>query len=113
MNLRQWDVVKVRINPQDRDEHPAVILSPSELAGDERWPKVNVIYGTTKRPGSALRPGEFVLEEADGCAHLTVFDCVFFPVIRKDQIREQLGRVSTARLRPLQQMIAASLRLFH
>jgi hypothetical protein len=112
VNLRQWDVVKVRINPQDRDEHPAIILSPSEIAGDDRWPKVNVIYGTTKRPRADLRPGEILLDEADGCDHLTVFDCVFFPVVRKDQIRKKLGSVSAGRRRPLYQTLSAALRLF-
>jgi hypothetical protein len=112
MNLRQWDLVKVRVNSQDRDEHPAIILSPTELASDDRWPKVNVIYGTTKRPAESIRPGQILLDEADGCDHLTVFDCVFFPVVRKDQIRRKLGRVSAARRRPLHQTLAAALRLF-
>ncbi len=112
MTLKQWDIVKVRINPQDRDEHPAIILSPSEVAGDDRWPKVNVIYGTTKRPRESLRPGQILLDEADGCDHLTAFDCVFFPVIRKDQIQARLGSVSAARRRPLHQTLSATLRLF-
>lgn len=110
--LRQWDVVKVRINPEDRDEHPALILSPSEVAGNPRWPKVNILYGTTKRPADRLLPGEFVLDEADGCEHLTKFDCIFFPVISKQKVTAVLGSVSPNRRRPLQQTIAASLRLF-
>lgn len=27
MNVHQWDIVKVRVNPGDKDEHPAVVLS--------------------------------------------------------------------------------------
>lgn len=109
---KQWDVVKVRIHPQDRDEHPAIILSPNELASTSREHKVNVLYGTTKRPAVPVQPGEFILDEADGCDHMTVFDCIFFPVIRKEQISAKLGSVSPARRRPLQQTIAASLRFF-
>jgi hypothetical protein len=109
--LRQWDVVKVRINPDDRDEHAAIILSPDEIAAG-RWPKLNVIYGTTKRPAEKLQPGQVLLDEADGCDHLTVFDCVFFPVIRKSAITKKLGSVSANRRRHLHQTIAAALRLF-
>lgn len=109
--LRQWDVVKVRINPEDRDEHPAIILSPNEVAGG-RWPKVNVIYGTTKRPAEAVQPGQILLDEADGCDHLTVFDCVFFPVVKKSLITAKLGSVSSNRRRQLHQTIAGALRLF-
>ena len=54
--LHQWDVVKVRINPEDRDEHPAVIISPEELCADLRKTKLNVLYGTTRRPGENPRP---------------------------------------------------------
>lgn len=49
LELRQWDVVKVRINPTDRDEHPAIILSADEIAGG-RADRVNILYGSTKRP---------------------------------------------------------------
>lgn len=112
MKLQQWDVVKVRINPTDHDQHSAIILSPSEIAGDDQWPKVNVLYGTPKRPRQPLLPGQILLDQADGCDHLTVFDCVFFPVIRKDQITEKLGSVSATRRRPLHQALSAALRLF-
>ncbi|MGH7945134.1 MAG: type II toxin-antitoxin system PemK/MazF family toxin [Opitutaceae bacterium] len=112
IELRQWDVVKVRINPNDRDEHPAIILSPNELASS-RADRVNILYGTTKRPAAPLLKGQILLDEADGCDHLTVFDCAFFPVVRKSAITARLGKVSANRRRPLHQTIAAALRLFH
>ena len=112
MNLQQWDLVMVRIDPQDRDEHPAIILSPTEVASDRQWPKVNVIYGSTKRPATKLLPGQLLLDAVDGCEHLTVFDCVFFPVVRKEQVSRVLGQVSANRRRPLHQTLSASLRLF-
>jgi hypothetical protein len=109
--LRQWDVVKVRIRPEDRDEHPAIILSPTEILLG-RADRVNVLYGSTKRPGEDILPGQIILDEADGCEHLTVFDCVFFPVVRKSAITAKLGAVSPARRRKLHQTLAAALRLF-
>lgn len=111
LELRQWDVVKVRIHPNDRDEHPAIILSANEIAGG-RADRVNILYGSTKRPGLPLLKGQILLDEADGCDHLTVFDCAFFPVVRKSAITAKLGSVSANRRRPLHQTIAAALRLF-
>jgi hypothetical protein len=110
--LHQWDVVKVRINPNDRDEHPAIILSPAEVVTSDRVDRVNVIYGTTKRPAIELWPGQIVLDEADGCDGLTVFDCLLFPVVKKSAITAKLGSVSSARRRHLHQTLAAVLRLF-
>ncbi len=46
--LRQWDVIKVRINPEDRDEHPAVVVSPEELCADPRKRRINVLYGSPR-----------------------------------------------------------------
>ena len=110
--VHQWDVVKVRINPNDRDEHPAIILSPAEVVTSDRVDRVNVIYGTTKRPAIELWPGQIVLDEADGCDGLTVFDCLLFPVVKKSAITAKLGSVSSARRRHLHQTLAAVLRLF-
>jgi len=112
LSLHQWDVVKVRINPNDRDEHPAIILSPAETVTSNRVDRVNVIYGTTKRPAGELLPGQILLDEADGCDGLTVFDCLLFPVVKKSAITAKLGSVSPARRRHLHQTIAAVLRLF-
>ena len=109
--LRQWDVVRVRIDPQDRDEHPAIILSPNEVAAG-RADRVNVIYGSTKHPAVDLLPGQVLLDEADGCDHPTVFDCVFYPVVRKSAITAKIGAVSPNRRRHLHQTIAGVLRLF-
>jgi hypothetical protein len=109
--LRQWDIIKVRIHAQDRDEHPAIILSPNEIVLG-RADRVNVLYGSTKRPGIDILPGQILLDEADGCEHLTVFDCAFFPVVRKSAITTKLGAVSPGRRRKLHQTLAAALRLF-
>jgi hypothetical protein len=73
---------------------------------------VNILYGSTKRPAIPLLKGQVLLDEADGCEHLTVFDCAFFPVVRKSAITAKLGTVSANRRRPVHQTIAAALRLF-
>jgi hypothetical protein len=32
----QWDITRVRINPTDKDEHPAIVLSRVEACTDPR-----------------------------------------------------------------------------
>jgi hypothetical protein len=111
-SIRQWDIVRVRINANDRDEHPAIILSPAEVSLSPRVDRVNVIYGSTRRPGQDLRPGEVILDEADGLDHLTVFDCLLFPVVKKGAISAVVGHISAERKRHLHRTLVAALRLF-
>jgi hypothetical protein len=110
--VRQWDIVKVRINAGDRDEHPAIVLSPVEIASSPRVDRINVIYGSTRRPAHELRSGEILLDEADGLDHLTVFDCLLFPVVKKAAISAVVGHVSPVRKRHLHRTLVAALRLF-
>lgn len=111
-SIKQWDVVRVRIHAQDRDEHPAIVLSPIEVASSTRIDRINVLYGTTKRPAGGLLPGQILLDEADGCDHPTVFDCLLFPVVKKAAIASIMGHVSTERRRHLGKTLASVLRLF-
>lgn len=108
--IQQWDVVKVRVNPSDRDEHPVIVLSPTEVCVAAN--NINVIYGTTKRPAIPVKAHQVLLGEEDGCEHLTVFNCSFFPVVSKATITRRLGSVSTHRRRQLHQKLAEVLRLF-
>jgi hypothetical protein len=110
--IRQWDIVRVRINANDRDEHPAIVLSPAEVSLSPRVDRVNVIYGSTRRPGHELRPGEVILDEADGLDHLTVFDCLLFPVVKKGAISAVVGHISAERKRHLHRTLVSALRLF-
>jgi mRNA-degrading endonuclease toxin of MazEF toxin-antitoxin module len=108
--IQQWDVVKVRVNPSDRDEHPVIVLSPTEVCNGAN--NINIIYGSTKRPAVAVKTYQIILSEEDGCEHLTVFNCNFFPVINKETITRRLGSVSANRRRQLHQKLAEVLRLF-
>jgi hypothetical protein len=102
--------VKVRINPDDRDEHPAVILSPEELCADPRKTKLNVLYGSTRRPAMAPRGHEVVLNGADGLDHPTVFNCAYFFGIDRLKITRTLGRVTPERGRLIGRTIVACFR---
>jgi len=110
--LRQWDVVKVRINPNDRDEHPAIILSPQEMLDNPGFKRINVLYGSTKRPGDTTRPGIVLIDEADGCEHATKVTCSFIHVVAKVKITSLLGHVSGPRMRRIRQEVVATLRFF-
>ncbi len=107
----QWDVVKVRINPDDRDEHPAVIISPEELCIDPRVAKINVLYGTTRRPGQSVRAREVVLNGADGMDHATLVDCAYFYGVDRRKFTQTVGRVVPERRRQIGRTIVASYRL--
>ena len=109
--LHQWDIVKVRINPEDRDEHPAVVISPEELCVDLRKTKLNVLYGTTRRPSEAPSAHEVVLNGADGLEHPTLVGCAYFYGVDRRKITANIGRVAQERRRQVGRKIVASLRL--
>jgi hypothetical protein len=107
----QRDVVKVRINPEDRDEHPAVVISPEELCADPRKTKLNVLYGTTRRPGEDPRPHDVVLNGADGLEHQTLVGCAYIYGIDRRKITGSVGSVALERRRQIGRKIVASYRL--
>lgn len=65
-----------------------------------------------RRPAQELRPGEILLDEADGLDRLAVFDCLLFPVVKKAAISAVIGHVSTERKRHLHRTLVGALRLF-
>jgi mRNA-degrading endonuclease toxin of MazEF toxin-antitoxin module len=111
IKFSQWDVVKVRINPGDRDEHPAVVVSREEICSDERKPFVNVLYGSTKRPADEKSVTEIQLNGADGLERPTVFSCTHLYTIHRSKISQCLGRVAPERRRQIGRAIVALYRL--
>ncbi len=105
MNLAQWDIVRVRINPEDRDEHPAVIVSPNHVTQNPRVQKFNVLYCTKLPPASGVAATQFVLNGSDGLEFRSVVDCSFFHVIRRDRITRRDGRVSGERIGALRRRL--------
>lgn len=96
MKLAQFQIVRARINPADRDEHPAIIVSgPAMLAASP--PRVNVLYGSTRRPGVTPREHHVVLNGADGLDHQTLVSCAHFYQIAPSEITHVFGQVSAAR----------------
>lgn len=108
--LHQWDIVKIRINPEDRDEHPAVVISPEEFCTDDRKTKLNILYGTFRRPGQSARPHQVILNGADGLEHATVVDCVYIFGIDRKKVSGILGRVGIERRRQIGRAIVATYR---
>ena len=100
-DLTQWDVVRVRIRPTDKDLHPAVILSRADVCRDTRITTVNVMYGTTRRPSSAAGATDVVLNGADGLERPTLVNCDHLYTVRKDSIESRLGCVTFERRRAL------------
>jgi mRNA-degrading endonuclease toxin of MazEF toxin-antitoxin module len=109
--MKQWDIVSVRIRPEDKDEHPALVLSPDDLCGNERHIFINVLYGTTRRPAESIRPHEVQLNGADGLERSSLFDCALVYMIDRRKISQTIGRVGVERRRQIGRKIVASLRL--
>lgn len=86
MNLAQWDIVRVRINPEDRDEHPAVIISPNHVVKNPRVRKLNVLYCTKLAPAQGIELTQCGLNSADGLDFRSAVDCSFYHVILRDRI---------------------------
>ncbi len=105
MNLAQWDIVRVRISPEDRDEHPAVIISPDHVTRNPRVLKLNVLYCTKLPPAGSASPTQFVLNGSDGLEFRSVVDCSFYHVIRRDRITGREGRVGWERISALKRRV--------
>jgi len=106
--FRQWDIVRVRVNPTDRDQHFVVIITPD--AAIARRGRVNVLHGTTRRPAEKIVLGEVLLDEADGLECQTIVDCAFFPVVQLAQITARIGSVTYERRQAILRTIGACLR---
>ena len=109
--LRQWDVVRVRIRPEDRDEHPAVVITCDEFCLDMRRNAVNVLYGSTKRPAASLEPYEVTLNGADGLERPSIFNCGHLYTIDRRKITSILGRVTPERRRQIGRKVVSTFRL--
>lgn len=100
--LRQWDVVKVRINPdRDRDTHPAIIVSADEICSDGRHLRLNVLFGSKKPPAAGKRRYGILLNGADGLEFITEVDCGFVHVVSKEKVVGTAGRVTPVRQREI------------
>jgi hypothetical protein len=110
-SFHQWDVVKVRIRPDDRDEHPCVVISPEEICTDERKPLINILGGTTRRP--AVTPGsdEVILNGADGFERSTLVSCAHFHQVDRRKVSAVTGRVAPERRRQIGRRTVALYRL--
>ncbi len=109
--IRQWDVVRVRINPADKDEHPAVVLSCDEFCADARRMMLNVLYGTTRRPADSPDHYEATLNGADGLERPTLVNCGHLYTVDRRKITGRIGRVSAERRRQIGRKIVTTYRL--
>ena len=109
--MHQWDIVRVRINPKDRDAHPAVVLSCEEDCQDPELLRINVLYGTKRPPGALLEPWQVLLNGADGLDFQTAVDCGVIYLVPKAACSATTGCVSLERRRMIGRKINEILRL--
>jgi hypothetical protein len=111
MSLRRWDVVFLRADERDATGHPAVILSPDDLLGDDRRGRFNVLLGTKKQPAQEARSHQVLLDEADGLGFLTLIDCSLVYVAKKSSVLRPAGSVTVHRRQQIQRTVRACLGL--
>ena len=105
-DVTQWDVVRVRIRPTDKEPHPAVVVSRAAVCADARKQTINVLYCSTKRPAVEIGQTDVVLNSADGLERLTLVNCDHIYTVRKDSVELRVGSVSHERRRPLCRTLA-------
>ena len=96
---------------KDPHGHPLIVLSNDEACADVNRASVNVLFGSTKRPGIVNRPFEIVCDEADGFERLTVIDCSRIYFIPKQNLGRQLNNLTRVRRVQVCRKIAEVFRL--
>jgi hypothetical protein len=109
--MHQWDIVRVKVNPRDRDAHPAVVLSCEEDCQDPQFLRVNVLYGSKRPPAAALESWQVQLNGADGLDHATSVDCGVVYLVPKAACSAPVGTVSLERRRAIGRKLNEVLRL--
>jgi hypothetical protein len=111
MKVEQWDIVRFRINPTDRDLHPGVIISAPEWCADDHRPRLNILACSNRIPAFGARVHQVLLNGADGLEFSSVCGCEFFHIIKRESVHEVIGRVSPVRRRAIGRKINEVLRL--
>ncbi len=109
--MHQWDIVRVKVNPKDRDAHPAVVISCEEDCQDPEFLRINVLYGTKRVPAAETEPWQVLLNSADGLEFQTAVDCGVFYLVPKTSCSPAIGGVSLERRRAIGRTVNEILRL--
>jgi mRNA-degrading endonuclease toxin of MazEF toxin-antitoxin module len=108
--MRQWDIFDFPF-PHPIGLHPAVVLSPDEVAGNNDISAVNVLIVTRVRADYRMGRLDVMLNGADGLDHLSrVRVAPIFQVDRSDFGRHR-GSLSSARQKAIQSKIREIFRL--
>ena len=109
--VRQWDIVRFRIRPQDTALHPGIVVSGEEWCASDHTSNLNVLACSKRPPAAGLKSHHVALNGADGLDFQSTVDCRFFHIIPKAGVAEIIGRGSTERRRAIGRKINEVLRL--
>lgn len=110
-SVRQWDIVRFRIRPQDKDLHPGIVISGEEWCASEHTTNLNVLACSKRVPGDSVKSHQVLLNGADGLAFQSTADCRFFHIVSKAGASGVIGRVSRERRRTIGRRVNEILRL--
>ena len=104
-----WDIYTCDF--ADAGRHPAVVFTPARLLQRPDIQRVNVLFCQTLRgpKKQELRPGQVILDRADGLDWQTICYCQMLHLVPKNALSERRGSVCRERQRQISQEL---LRLF-
>jgi hypothetical protein len=96
--MRAWDILTWQ-PPGWPEPHPAVIVShPGRVANK---PEVNVLMCSSKPANRPAQPDEVILDESDGLSWPTLCRCDLYFLVRKSDLTNLRGTVTTERRRQI------------
>lgn len=108
---RQWDIVRVRIRPQDTELHPGIVISSEEWCASDQTTSLNILACSKRPPAADTKPHQVLLNGADGLDYQSTADCRFFHIIPKNSVTDIIGRVAPERRRAIGRKVNEVLRL--
>lgn len=108
--MRQWDVFDFPF-PHPIGTHPAVILSPDEVAANPDVNRLNVLIVTTVRAGYEAGRYDVMLNGADGLDHFSRMRVLPIYQVDKSYFGTRRGTLSSVRQRVVAKKIREVYRL--
>lgn len=107
--MSQWEIWSYSF---PEGEHPAIILSPSEVCSNADIHEVNVLFASSARPVSRnLKAHEVALDQSDGLDWKTCVRCHRIHLVQKNELTRRRGVVSFNRRREIGRKLVEVFRL--
>jgi mRNA-degrading endonuclease toxin of MazEF toxin-antitoxin module len=96
--MRPWEIYSWQV-PGWPEPHPAVIISQDSRVANK--PEVNILLCSTKEATQSAGPTEVILDKTDGLDWPTLCKCDLIYSVKKVQLSNRRGEVTTERRRQI------------